>query len=95
MRRLKNNTEQQTDIVSLEVKVGEVECNSVLGRGHDFPHAALVLGVQLGEGGAGEGAVESFNHPSARICNNSTQCHHLPIARGYNELNHSLCLFER
>ena len=54
-------------VVALDIKVGEVDGDPPLGRRDHLPDAVLVAGVDVGEGGAGDGAVSSVNDSSARI----------------------------
>ncbi|KAH3862568.1 hypothetical protein DPMN_025537 [Dreissena polymorpha] len=58
----------RTHIVALEVKVCEVESNTVLLRRHDLPDAELVWRVELGEAGRLQGAVCLVDVAAARVC---------------------------
>ena len=44
-------------VVPLDVEVGEVDGDPPLGRRDDLPDAVLVARVDVGEGGAGDGAI--------------------------------------
>ena len=54
-------------VVALDVKVGEVDGDPPLGRGDDLPDAVLVAGVDVGEGGAGDGPVGSVDDATAGV----------------------------
>ena len=54
-------------VVTLDVKVGEVDGDPPLGRGDDLPDAVLVAGVDVGEGGAGDGPVGSVDDATAGV----------------------------
>lgn len=54
-------------IVALHVKVGEVEGDAILVRGHYLPDTVLVGGIQVREGGALYGPICLINVPSTGI----------------------------
>ena len=47
--------------------MGEVDGDPPLGWGDDLPDAVLVAGVDVGEGGAGNGPVGSVNDATTRV----------------------------
>ena len=54
-------------VVALNVKVGEVDGDPPLGRGDYLPDAVLVAGVDVGEGGAGDGPIGCVNNAATSV----------------------------
>ena len=54
-------------VVALDVKVSEVDGDPPLWRGDDLPDTVLVAGVDVGEGGTGDGAVGTVNDATTSI----------------------------
>ena len=54
-------------VVTLDVKVGEVDGDPPLGRGDDLPDAVLVARVDVGEGGTRDGPVSRVNDAATSV----------------------------
>ena len=64
----KSHVKLQTYVVSFQIKVREIEGNSILRRGKYLPDAVFVARIQIWEGRADYSPVGWVDQPTAGIC---------------------------
>ena len=60
----------ETHVISLDIKVGEIDGDPELRRRQNLPDAILVRGIQFWERGRSDGSIGRFDKAPAGICNN-------------------------
>jgi len=63
-----NDDEARTHVVSFEVKMREVDCDTVLSWSDDLPDAVLVRRIQFRVRRTLNGAVSRVNVPATGVC---------------------------
>jgi hypothetical protein len=63
----------ETYIVSLDVKMSEINSNSPLRRGQNFPDTVLVGWIQVWEGRRDDGSIGGVGHTSTGILTKSNE----------------------